>query len=71
MLGWYEGSESVYIAMEYLELGDLHQRIQQTRVSEMEVKVIMRQLFGAVLWLHDRDIAHCDWKPKVCYIARV
>ncbi|MCJ1387046.1 hypothetical protein MMC17_010175 [Xylographa soralifera] len=64
MLGWYEGTESVYIAMEYLELGNLHQRFLHTSIPEMEVKLIMHQLFDAVSHLHEKGIVHRDLKLK-------
>ena len=53
--------------MEYLKFGSLRDRIDPA--PEIEVKLIMRQLFDGVGHLHDEGIVHRDLKPSVCRIT--
>jgi len=43
--GWYENTESIFIAMEYLEYGDLHKHVNRVGAcSEHDAKLIAFQL---------------------------
>lgn len=57
---------SVYIAMEYLEHGDLTQYIKDDAVkARTEAKEITTQLLNGLVVLHERGICHRDIKPQV------
>lgn len=65
-MGWFEDMHSVYIAMEYLEHGDLTQYIKDDAVrARTEAKEITSQLLNGLVVLHERGICHRDIKPQV------
>ena len=63
-LGWFENSENLYIAMEYLEKGDLRQYLSES-VSVPTAKLLARQLLEGLDVMHRNGIAHRDIKPEV------
>jgi serine/threonine protein kinase len=64
--GWYESVDSIFIAMEYLEHGDLHKYIRQTGpCSENDAKIIAYQLLKGLHVMHGMDFTHRDLKPQV------
>ena len=62
----YVSSElCVYLIMELVLGGQLQGRLrQQGAYDEHEAKLMLRQVFGAVHHLHDRNIIHRDIKPE-------
>lgn len=38
--------------------------ISKKRLTESEVRVIMRDLFGVLMFIHDKGFAHRDLKPE-------
>lgn len=68
--GWYEFEDSLYIAMEYIPSGDLHQSIMHLpAVSNLDAATITTQLLEGLYFMHDNDFAHRDMKPQVCFIS--
>jgi hypothetical protein len=63
--GWYESEDSVFIAMEYLEHGDLRKFLRKP-FPEGEAKDIAIQLVEGLSFMHDNGFAHRDLKPEVC-----
>ena len=64
--GWFEDRENLFIAMEYLELGDLHVYLRdQPPLPEPEVKEIAFQILDGLHLMHENGFAHRDLKPKV------
>ena len=63
-LGWYEDLETMYIAMEYLEEGDLTKHIRAPLLQET-VQNILRQILEGLEVMHRHGIAHRDIKPAV------
>lgn len=66
-LGWYDDKDFIYLAMEYVEHGDLAQYLKSLGRQENENAVdITKQLLKGLVVLHDRHICHRDLKPQVC-----
>ncbi|KAH7141673.1 kinase-like domain-containing protein [Dactylonectria macrodidyma] len=61
--GWYESENKVFIAMEYIECGDLQNYLNQS-FSEAYAKVIVSQLVEGLGYMHENGFAHRDLKPK-------
>ncbi|KAJ5159252.1 Tetratricopeptide-like helical [Penicillium coprophilum] len=63
--GWYEGPSQLFIAMEYLELGDLFAYLQsRPPVPEAEAKEIAYQILEGLTMMHGNGFAHRDLKPN-------
>ncbi|KAH8737297.1 kinase-like domain-containing protein [Ilyonectria robusta] len=60
--GWYMSEHTVFIAMEYLEHGDLNGYLYQP-LPEDQVKTIVLQLVEGLVHMHDNGFAHRDLKP--------
>ncbi len=56
------GDDHAHIAMEYLDGGDLKQKIQDG-ISEADAVSYLRQMAGAIGAIHDVGILHRDLKP--------
>lgn len=68
-LGWFDDPESecVFLAMEYIPLGDLEENVQALGgvVKEAEVKDITSQILEGLKIMHLEKFVHRDLKPKV------
>ncbi|CAG9984320.1 unnamed protein product [Clonostachys byssicola] len=60
--GWYESEEAIFIAMEYLEHGDLQSHLVRP-FPEDEVRDIVFQLLEGLSFMHENGFAHRDLKP--------
>ena len=63
-LGWFEEPGVLYIAMEYLEEGDLTKHIGVPLLEET-VRNISKQILEGLKVMHEQGIAHRDIKPAV------
>ena len=63
-LGWFEDPKTLYIAMEYLEEGDLTKHIS-TPLSQESVQNISKQILEGLKVMHQEGITHRDIKPAV------
>ena len=61
--GWYESSNHIHIAMEYISHGNLRSYLEVER-SENEAKVVTRQLLEGLAVIHQEGFAHRDLKPE-------
>ncbi|KAI8852079.1 kinase-like domain-containing protein [Chytridium lagenaria] len=63
--GVYDELDFIYIVLELARGGELFDLIiDKKKFSERECRVIMKQLFTALKYLHDRNIVHRDLKPE-------
>jgi serine/threonine protein kinase len=64
--GWFENVDSIFIAMEYFQHGDLFRVIQDVgSCMEQGAKVITMQLLEGLSIMHDMGFTHRDLKPQV------
>ncbi|KAG0133627.1 kinase-like domain-containing protein [Tuber indicum] len=69
-LGWFEGNETLYIAMEYLPEGDLTKHIG-TPLRQETVQNISKQILEGLKVMHQHGIAHRDLKPANIFVVRM
>ena len=63
----YEDSDYVYIAMEYIPIGDMSKSfVNGYRWNESDTKVVIKQLLQGLAVMHQEGITHRDLKPEVC-----
>ena len=67
--GWYESEDSVFLAMEYFDHGDLTQYIRQG-LTERDAQVIGKQLLEGLAILHGQNWAHRDLKPQNIFVVQ-
>ncbi|MCJ1345121.1 hypothetical protein MMC31_003326 [Peltigera leucophlebia] len=67
--GWFEDQKSVFLAMEYFELGNLENYITP-ELTENDAKMIGRQLLEGLQVLNGYGMAHRDLKPANIFVAR-
>lgn len=61
----FEQGHHIFFVMEYLEGGEVFNRILETgRISEAVAADIAKQVAAALRYAHDRKIAHRDIKPE-------
>ncbi|EQB52593.1 calcium/calmodulin-dependent protein kinase type 1B [Colletotrichum gloeosporioides Cg-14] len=61
--GWFESSEAIFIAMEYVPHGDL-QNYLSSPMPEDEARIITRQLAEGLHHMHMNGFTHRDLKPE-------
>lgn len=62
-LSVFESPKRIHLCMEHVSHGTLHRHLtQHKRLPEAEVRRLVRQLVGALCYLHARSIAHRDIK---------
>jgi serine/threonine protein kinase len=68
-MGWWEDESELYIAMEYLHLGDLGTLLYTTQqpLPEDDVQHITSQILEGLSLMHQNGFAHRDLKPQVCF----
>ncbi|KAG0638131.1 kinase-like domain-containing protein [Tuber brumale] len=63
-----EDEHHIYIAMEYLPLGDMSKSFGDYKWGEHDVHVVMEQLLMGVAIMHKEGIAHRDLKPENLFL---
>ena len=67
----YEDNHYLYIAMEYIPIGDMSKTFEQDyRWNESDAKVVIEQLLYGLAVMHKEGITHRDLKPEVCILSR-
>lgn len=65
MESFFETSSEVYIVLEYMEGGELGNRISAKRpLPESEVKFLFWQILMGISYLHTNNITHRDLKVQ-------
>lgn len=68
--GYYKEKENLYVVLEYLEGGELFDRIvKKQKYTEAEARNVVRVLLNALKFCHDKDIVHRDLKPENLLLA--
>lgn len=62
--GWFELGDSIFITMEYPELGDLQAHLGRP-LPEYEARQIASQVLEGLSFMHDNGFVHGDLKPGV------
>jgi serine/threonine protein kinase len=72
--GWFQNDNAMFLAMEYMPLGDLEHNLQDIENSlthtrsplpEEEVQEITQQILEGLKIMHLEGFAHRDLKPQV------
>lgn len=63
-LGWFDDPRNLYIAMEFVEHGNLQSFIKAP-FPEHEAAAIITQVARALQYMHQRNFVHRDVKPLV------
>lgn len=72
-LGWFEDADSVYLAMEYIPLGDLEHNVpsRSGQLAGSEIRLITSQILEGLKIMHSESFVHRDLKPKVTTTDRL
>ncbi|KAJ6076300.1 hypothetical protein N7499_008281 [Penicillium canescens] len=68
--GWFENTKSLFIAMEYLPLGDLGNYMTQL-FRENETQQIAFQLLEGLDFMHSNGFVHRDLKPQNIFVLSI
>lgn len=68
-LSWYENSNSIYLAMEFIPHGDLESRIQ-AGLKEHDARQIAYQVLDGIRIMHRLDLIHRDIKPANIFVVQ-
>ncbi|RPA92710.1 kinase-like protein [Choiromyces venosus 120613-1] len=66
----YEDAHHVYIAMEYIQIGDMAKTFGKGyRWNESDTKVVIEQLLQGLVVMHKEGITHRDLKPENIFLC--
>jgi len=65
--GWFRDGSEMFLAMEYIHLGDLETNVMANSglLPETEAREIAKQMLSGVKIMHAASFAHRDLKPQV------
>jgi serine/threonine protein kinase len=65
--GWFKDGSDVFLAMEYVPLGDLERNVaaHSGKIPENEARDITEQILLGLEIMHAESFAHRDLKPQV------
>ncbi|KAK7698492.1 hypothetical protein SLS64_012484 [Diaporthe eres] len=70
--GWYEMNQTLYIAMEYMELGDLQSHLEDNGpIKEADAKFLSKQILRGLEFMHEEGFVHRDIKPSNLLIKQM
>lgn len=78
-IGWFRNDDAMFLAMEYMPLGDLEHNLQEIEnspthtgppLSEEEVQEITRQILEGLKIMHAEGFAHRDLKPQNVFVVQ-
>jgi calcium-dependent protein kinase len=71
LLETFEDQRHIYIVMELIDGRDLFDDIvEQRRLDERRAASMMKQVFGALQYCHERNVLHRDLKPENIMVQR-
>ncbi|KAK0111120.1 hypothetical protein ONS95_001496 [Cadophora gregata] len=64
--GWFKDGSDVFLAMEYVSLGDLEKNVlaNSGKIPELEARSIAEQILSGLEIMHAESFAHRDLKPQ-------
>jgi serine/threonine protein kinase len=77
--GWFQNDDAMFLAMEYMPLGDLEQNVREIEkslthsgppLSEEEIQEICRQILEGLKIMHAEGFAHRDLKPQNVFVVQ-
>ncbi|RFU35445.1 hypothetical protein B7463_g863, partial [Scytalidium lignicola] len=77
--GWFRTDDAMFLAMEYMAMGDLEQNLREIEdslehtepaLSEEETQEITRQILEGLKIMHVEGFAHRDLKPQNVFVVR-
>ena len=65
--GWFRDGHNIFLAMEYIPLGDLETNIKahSGKIPEIEARDITEQILLGLEIMHGESFAHRDLRPQV------
>jgi serine/threonine protein kinase len=68
--GWFKDGADVFLAMEYMPLGDLEKYVvaRSGKIPEVEARNVAEQIMFGLEIMHAESFAHRDLKPQVSSI---
>ncbi|KAI1179947.1 kinase-like domain-containing protein [Nemania sp. FL0916] len=68
---WFENKDSLFIATEYCQHGDLKQFVHDHgHIPEEQAQIITDQVLQGIIFMHDSGFAHRDLKPANILIKK-
>ncbi|KAI5843102.1 kinase-like domain-containing protein [Morchella snyderi] len=70
LVGWFEDKLNIYLAMEFLECGDLECLMKDEELTESDAKSVAIQVLEGLEIMHQNNLCHRDLKPGNILISR-